>query len=72
MTGESWGLLKTEKALVFIDNHDTQRGNGYGGTEILTHKEPRRYKVSQYTVVVHSKYNFVYFFFNVIMFFIIK
>jgi alpha-amylase len=26
--GEGWGLLKNESALVFVDNHDTQRGHG--------------------------------------------
>lgn len=44
--GESWALLESNKSLVFIDNHDSQRGGGYGGTEILTHKEPRLYKMA--------------------------
>lgn len=38
--GNSWGLLPDGKALVFVDNHDNQRGHG-GGGNILTHKESR-------------------------------
>lgn len=44
--GESWNLLKSNKSLVFIDNHDSQRNGGYGGSEILTHKESRLYKMA--------------------------
>ena len=42
--GESWGLLPSNNALVFIDNHDTQRSHGPEGS-ILTHKRPKLYKV---------------------------
>lgn len=35
--GESWGLMPSDKAIVFIDNHDKQRGHG-GGGNYLTHK----------------------------------
>lgn len=34
-------------AVSFIDNHDTQRGHGAGGASIITHKDPRRYKIAQ-------------------------
>lgn len=40
--GEAWGLLPSKDALVFIDNHDTQRGN----PNILTYKSSKRYKAS--------------------------
>lgn len=40
--GEAWGLLKSQDALVFIDNHDTQRGN----PNILTYKSSKLYKAS--------------------------
>lgn len=36
--GEGWGLAPSDKALVFIDNHDKQRGHGGGGT-YLTHQD---------------------------------
>lgn len=39
--GEPWGLLPTKDALVFVDNHDTQRDNA----AILTYKLPKIYKV---------------------------
>lgn len=40
--GEAWGLLPSGDALVFIDNHDTQRGH----PEILTYKSSKLYKAS--------------------------
>lgn len=43
--GESWGLAPTEKALVFIDNHDKQRGHGGGGT-YLTYKNGKLYDLA--------------------------
>lgn len=35
--GEAWGFLPGEQAVVFVDNHDNQRGHGAGG-DILTYK----------------------------------
>ncbi|NJN88353.1 MAG: ATPase [Leptolyngbyaceae cyanobacterium SL_7_1] len=35
--GEAWGLAPSDKAIVFIDNHDKQRGHG-GGGNYLTYK----------------------------------
>jgi len=35
--GSSWGMLASDKALVFVDNHDNQRGHG-GGGGVITHK----------------------------------
>ena len=43
--GESWGLAPSEKALVFIDNHDKQRGHG-GGGHYLTHKDGDLYTLA--------------------------
>lgn len=40
--GEPWGLLPRDDALVFLDNHDTQRS---GGDSPITHKNFRLYKV---------------------------
>jgi len=39
--GERWGMLPSKDALVFIDNHDTQRGS----STILTYKSSKLYKV---------------------------
>ncbi|MEP0887339.1 alpha-amylase family protein [Leptolyngbya sp. PL-A3] len=43
--GESWGLMPADKAVVFIDNHDKQRGHGGGGT-YLTHKQASLYSLA--------------------------
>ncbi|XP_046384116.1 alpha-amylase 2-like [Ischnura elegans] len=44
--GASWGLVPSEDSVVFVDNHDNQRGHGGGGSNILTHKDPRLYKMA--------------------------
>ncbi|XP_055550852.1 alpha-amylase A-like [Wyeomyia smithii] len=46
--GEDWGLLPTTDSLVFVDNHDNQRGHGSGsqGGNILTHVDFRAYKMA--------------------------
>jgi len=44
--GEDWGMLPSGSALVFVDNHDNQRGHGAGGELILTLFEPRPYKLA--------------------------
>lgn len=43
--GESWGLAPSDKAIVFIDNHDKQRGHGGGGT-YLTYKSGSLYDLA--------------------------
>ncbi|NJL21909.1 MAG: hypothetical protein HC895_15645 [Leptolyngbyaceae cyanobacterium SM1_3_5] len=43
--GESWGFAPSEKALVFIDNHDKQRGHG-GGGNYLTYKNGKLYDLA--------------------------
>lgn len=44
--GEGWGFLFGPDALVFVDNHDNQRGHGAGGDTVLTHKTPKQYKMA--------------------------
>ncbi|KAM3962660.1 LOW QUALITY PROTEIN: alpha-amylase 4N [Aphomia sociella] len=48
VTWEKWGLSPSETALVFIDNHDTQR-NG----NVLTYKEARAYKAAIAFMLAH-------------------
>ena len=43
--GQPWGFLSDGDALVFVDNHDNQRGHGAGGADILTYKTSKLYKV---------------------------
>jgi hypothetical protein len=45
ISGEAWGFVSNGDALVFVDNHDNQRGHGAGGSSILTYKESKLYKV---------------------------
>lgn len=42
--GEAWNMLPSKDALVFIDNHDTQRGD----SSILTYKTSKLYKVRNF------------------------
>ena len=44
--GEGWGMLKDGDALVFVDNHDNQRGHGAGGASILTYHQAKLYKMA--------------------------
>jgi alpha-amylase len=46
--GESWGLMKTGDAVVFLDNHDTQRG----GAE-LTYKNGKLYELASVFMLAH-------------------
>merc|ERR1711962_966849 len=39
-----WGMADPDKALVFVDNHDNQRGHG-GAGDTLTHKWPHDYRL---------------------------
>ena len=56
--GESWNYYPTGKAVTFVDNHDNQRGHGAGGADILTHTEPRPYKMATAFTLAHP-YGFV-------------
>ncbi|XP_030846564.1 alpha-amylase B-like [Strongylocentrotus purpuratus] len=39
-----WGMMPSENAIVFVENHDNQRNHG-GGGDILSFEEPREYKI---------------------------
>ncbi|XP_052870558.1 alpha-amylase 2-like [Anopheles cruzii] len=51
--GPEWGFLQSHLALVFVDNHDNQRGHGAGGDEVLTHKVPKNYKMASAFMLAH-------------------
>ncbi len=38
--GETWGLMPSERAVAFTDNHDKQRGHGGGGSYLTYHNGP--------------------------------
>jgi len=46
--GEAWGLIPRNHAVVFLDNHDTQRGGA-----LLTHKRSRIYELASIFMLVH-------------------
>jgi len=43
--GEGWGLMPSSSAVVFIDNHDNQRGHG-GGGNVITFEDGRLYDLA--------------------------
>ncbi|KAG5285028.1 hypothetical protein AALO_G00033260 [Alosa alosa] len=51
--GEGWGMMASDKALVFVDNHDNQRGHGAGGASIVTFWDSRLYKMAVGFMLAH-------------------
>ncbi|XP_069825112.1 pancreatic alpha-amylase-like [Dendropsophus ebraccatus] len=51
--GEGWGFMPNDRALVFVDNHDNQRGHGAGGASILTFFDARLYKMGVGFMLAH-------------------
>lgn len=51
--GEAWGFLPSNRALVFVENHDNERGHGAGGADILTYKNDKRYKMAVAFTLAH-------------------
>ncbi|MBU2870012.1 alpha-amylase family protein [Colwellia sp. E2M01] len=43
--GEAWGFLPSSSAVVFVDNHDNQRGHG-GGGNVITFEDGRMYDLA--------------------------
>lgn len=43
--GEGWGYMNSQNAIVFVDNHDNQRGHG-GGGHILNYQNGRQYELA--------------------------
>jgi alpha-amylase len=52
--GEAWGFLPSHLGLVFIDNHDNQRGHGAGGDDVLTYKVAKNYKMATAFMMAHT------------------
>ncbi|XP_017550028.1 amyAc_bac_euk_AmyA and Aamy_C domain-containing protein isoform X2 [Pygocentrus nattereri] len=51
--GEGWAFMPSDKAVVFVDNHDNQRGHGAGGASILTFWDARLYKMAMGIMLAH-------------------
>lgn len=43
--GEGWGFMPSSSAVVFVDNHDNQRGHG-GGGNVITYADGRLYDLA--------------------------
>ncbi|MBT0586271.1 alpha-amylase [Alteromonas oceanisediminis] len=43
--GEGWGFMPSSQAVVFVDNHDNQRGHG-GGGNVITFEDGRLYDLA--------------------------
>src|SRR5690606_12697615 len=54
--GMDWGLRRSEKAVVFIDNHDTQRGHA-GGHSVMTYKSGDLYALASVFMLAHPYAN---------------
>nr|AAA73568.1 alpha amylase [Drosophila pseudoobscura] len=51
--GTGWGFAASDRSLVFVDNHDNQRGHGAGGADVLTYKVPKQYKMASAFMLAH-------------------
>merc|ERR1711976_44925 len=51
--GADWGMLGPMSALVFINNHDNQRGHG-GGGHVVTFKQPWELKLTTVFMMAHD------------------
>jgi len=51
--GPAWSFLPSGDALVFVNNHDNQRGHGGGGADVLTYKDARPYKMATAFELAH-------------------
>ncbi|XP_032074411.1 pancreatic alpha-amylase-like [Thamnophis elegans] len=51
--GEAWSFMPSDKAVVFVDNHDNQRSHGGGGASILTFWDSRLYKMGVGFMLAH-------------------
>ncbi|CAG0909635.1 unnamed protein product, partial [Darwinula stevensoni] len=45
-------MCPSDKAFVFVDNHDNQRGHGISN-DVITHKEPFLYKLAVSYMLAH-------------------
>uniref|UniRef100_W8BSY0 Alpha-amylase n=1 Tax=Ceratitis capitata TaxID=7213 RepID=W8BSY0_CERCA len=51
--GPQWDFLPSGSAFIFVDNHDNQRGHGAGGSDILTYKNSKKYKMANAFMLAH-------------------
>jgi alpha-amylase len=52
--GPKKGFLPSSDAIVFVDNHDNQRGDGPGGADILCYKDKKQYVMANAFMLAHT------------------
>lgn len=52
--GEAMGFMASASSLVFVENHDNERGHGGGGDQILTYKNTKQYRMAVAFGLAHS------------------
>ncbi|GAB0097242.1 hypothetical protein DMENIID0001_128700 [Sergentomyia squamirostris] len=52
--GPTFGMLPSNRALVFVENHDNERGHGAGGSNILTYKNGKIYLMAVVFNLAHT------------------
>jgi pullulanase len=51
--GDTWGLVPSDRAVVFVVNHDRERGHGGGGN--LTYQDGARYNLANVFMLAHPQ-----------------
>lgn len=51
--GPQWNFLPSEYGIVFVDEHEIQRGYGYGGEDSLNHRDPKFYQMATAFLLAH-------------------
>lgn len=51
--GTVWGFADSQDALVFVDNHDNQRGHGAGGDTVLVYRDGKNYRMATAWTLAH-------------------
>lgn len=51
--GPQWNFLPSKFAIVFVEDHELQRGFGLGGTDVLTNKDGKSYKMAIAYLLAH-------------------
>lgn len=51
--GTGWEFVESQDALVFVDNHDNQRGHGAGGDTILCYRDGKHYRMATAWALAH-------------------
>ncbi|XP_055312392.1 alpha-amylase 2-like [Sitodiplosis mosellana] len=51
--GVGWGFVDHQDALVFVDNHDNQRGHGAGGDTVLMYRDGKNYRMATAWALAH-------------------